>query len=78
MKVRSIAVMCTSITGTHLELCTDNEVRIVGIQSPSSYGRVEVCVNQTWGTICDSTWNDAAASVVCKEQKFSPYGMTDI
>jgi deleted-in-malignant-brain-tumors protein 1 len=55
------------------ELCTNGDVRIVG-SSDSSYGRVEVCINQTWGTICDSTWNDAAASVICKHQGFSPFG----
>jgi hypothetical protein len=56
------------------EPCTDEEVRIVGSPDPS-YGRVEVCVNQTWGTICDSsTWNNAAASVICSHQGFSPHG----
>ena len=52
----------------------DGEVRIVGNPS-SKIGRVEVCVNRTWGTICDSTWNEAAASVICKQQGYSPYGM---
>ena len=56
------------------ELCTDGEVRIMGNLSPK-IGRVEACVNRTWGTICDSTWNEAAASVICKHQGFSPYGM---
>ena len=57
-----------------LVLCTDGQVRIVGSSNPS-LGRVEVCVNQTWGTICDSAWNDNAASVICKQQGFSPYGI---
>ena len=55
-------------------LCTDGQVRIVGSSNPS-FGRVEVCVNQTWGTICDSAWNDNAASVICKQQGFSSYGI---
>uniref|UniRef100_A0A1X7TY56 SRCR domain-containing protein n=1 Tax=Amphimedon queenslandica TaxID=400682 RepID=A0A1X7TY56_AMPQE len=57
------------------ELCTDGDIRIVGDTSSSpSYGRVDLCVSQTWGTICDSSWTDTEASVVCKQQGFSPYG----
>ena len=55
------------------ELCTDGQVRVVGSPTPS-IGRVEVCINQTWGIICDSSWNDAAASVICQHQGFSRYG----
>ena len=57
-----------------IELCDDGQIRIVGSPTPK-LGRVEVCVNRTWGTICDSTWNNAAASVICKQQGYSSYGM---
>ena len=41
----------------------------------SSIGRIEVCVNDTWGTICSDFWDNEDASVVCKQIGYSEYGM---
>lgn len=38
-------------------------------------GRVEICVNNEWGTICSDFWNNTDASVFCKQLGYSPYGM---
>ncbi|XP_019855132.1 PREDICTED: scavenger receptor cysteine-rich domain superfamily protein-like [Amphimedon queenslandica] len=56
--------------------CQNGTVRIVS-ESDSyfrRYGRVEVCISNEWGTICNDYWNDMAATVVCKMLGYSPYG----
>ena len=53
--------------------CTDGEVRLVN--GDASYeGRVEVCVNEAWGTVCSDDWDNTEARVVCIQLGYLPLG----
>ena len=54
-------------------VCTDNDIRLVGGTAPTE-GRVELCRNQSWGTVCDDFWGTPDATVVCRQLGYSDIG----
>ena len=53
--------------------CTDSQVRLRGGLNHRE-GRVEICINRVWGTICDTFWDYREAQVVCRQLGFPSIG----
>ena len=67
-----------SMIAVKIASCTDHQegsVQLIGGLSPYE-GRVEVCNNGQWGTICNrGYWNYRDAMVVCRQLGFTTAGM---
>ena len=35
-------------------------------------GRVEICIHNVWGSVCDDGWNRADANVACGQLGYFP------
>ena len=44
--------------------CSDGDIRLAGGSNPLE-GRVEICFNRAWGTVCSKGFGEGEAQVVC-------------
>ena len=65
--------MWFQVTSRFPALCNTGDVRVGETNSgndPNGYyyteGVVEVCIDETYGAVCDEGWDDNAAAVVCR------------
>ena len=69
-QVSNGSCVCDSeyVSTTASSSCENGDVRLVG-GSAANQGRVEMCYNNVWGSVCadNGQWTQAEASVVCQQ-----------
>ena len=50
----------------HAAPCADGQIRLAGGNIVNE-GRVEICMDNLWGTVCDDSWGSTDATVVCQQ-----------
>lgn len=58
-------VVCQAII-TENGNCSDGDIRLVN-GTTILEGRVEICINNAWGTVCDRTFSEDVANVICNQ-----------
>ena len=54
-------------------VCPPGDIRLVG-GSVADEGRVELCLNNAWGTICDDGFDVNDANVICRQLGYPDLG----
>ncbi len=61
-----VGVVCAPHSTVRGMRCEDGDVRVVGGETLLE-GRVEVCVNRAWGTVCSRGFTEDEAHTVCTQ-----------
>ena len=71
-----IVILSPDPSTTHESPCENGGIRLLNGSSPLE-GRLEICFNQAWGTVCSKRFSIEDATVACKQLGF-PFNGTEV
>ena len=74
MYMSALQFACLHILLHYISVCANGDIRLRGGTSANE-GRVEICDNHAWGTVCDDLWGVPDANVACRQLGFSGFSM---
>ena len=63
-------LLTIAITIQPIAPCANGQLQLAAGNTVNE-GRVEICINNVWGTVCDDGWSNSDATVVCRQLGFS-------
>ena len=77
VKVIQNNIMILLFIISHLAPCANGDLRLVG-GNVEQEGRVEICIGNIWGTVCDDYWGNTDAQVVCGKLGYLKTGILNV
>ena len=71
--IYNIILFCSFVVTLYHTVCEDWDIRLT-YGTIESEGRVEVCFDNEYGTVCDDFWDDLEAGVVCRQLGYEGTG----
>ena len=59
---------------TYHTVCDLGDVRLTNLGFSILEGDIEICGNNTWGYVCNTTWSEQATSVACGQLGYPAVG----
>ena len=70
--------LCALIFTTNIAPCRDGDIHLNGVTGHNSFGRVEICINGSWGALCGTEATNRDASVICRQLGFATQGKVNV
>ena len=59
---------------TRQDNCETSDIRLIG-GTASNEGRLEICINNHWGSVCSLNWDNKDTQVACRQLGYQEQGM---
>ena len=66
-----ISYKITMYLYNNIVICEYGDIRLAD-GTTELEGRVELCINETWGTVCDGFWSTFDTNVACRQLGYQP------